>query len=90
MRNLLLALKHHDMIWDDITTFPMSFFYSYSIFSFTYTNSGNFYANMEHLAVCFCVGVVTAKYLVTAREACLWHILQTVFSTLACCQADES
>lgn len=58
---------------------------------FTYTNSSDFYANVEHLTVRFGISVIPAENFVSACEACLWHILKTVFLViLASCQTEES
>lgn len=46
--------------------------------SVTYTNSGHFDANVEHLTLSFGVCVVTAEDFVPAGEAGFGHVVQTV------------
>lgn len=60
--------------------------------SFTYTNSRDLHANVEHLAVRLGIGVVSAEDFIAACEARVRHVLKTILLSvlLAACQIQKA
>ena len=98
MKESAADIKKHDKACDDIT---FIFYVAHSVkqrlqfiprhLIITHSNSCHFHADVEHLTICLCICVITAKDFVAASKARVWHVLETIFLTrLACCQANES